>query len=139
MLTSPALRRAPDFLPLSAAGRGPGGGGNPDAVAEIVFSPGLGGTPRGARLTHANLIAAARAVVDAEGLDERSEFVSFAPNAWIGDRAFATAAALVAGYTVNLPEEPETVQQDIQEIGPRLVVASPHTWQRLQAVLRIPA
>lgn len=108
----------------------------PFPVAAIIFSPGAGGALRGARLTHANLIAAARAMVEAEGLDERSEFVSFAPNGWIGDRAFATAAALVAGYPVNLPEEPDTVPQDIQEIGPRLVVAPPLLWQRLEAAAR---
>ncbi len=106
------------------------------AVAEIIFSPGAGGAVRAARLTHANLVSAARAMVAAEGLNANSEYVSFAPNAWIGDRAFATAAALVAGFTVNLPEDAETVLQDIQEIGPRLVVASPHLWQRLETTLR---
>ncbi len=102
-------------------------------AAEVVFTPGLGGRPRAVRLTHAVLIAAARALVAAEGLDARGEFVSFAPSGWIGERAFATAAALVTGYTVNLPEEPETVPENIQEIGPRLLMAPPLAWARFAA------
>jgi long-chain acyl-CoA synthetase len=107
-----------------------------DGIAELLFTPGIEGAPRAIPLTHGNLIAAARAFVEAEGIDAKSEMVSFAPNAWIGDRCIATAAALVAGYTVNLPEEPETVPQDIQEIGPRLLVAPPLAWQRLEAAAR---
>lgn len=106
----------------------------PEATAEIVFTQGTDGGPRGLRLSHANLLEAARAFVEAEQLDSRSEFISFAANAWIGDRAFATAAALVAGYAVNLPEEPNTVLQDLQEIGPRLLIAPPLAWQRLSAL-----
>lgn len=102
-------------------------------VAAVVFTPGLGGHPRAVRLTHAALIASARALVEAEGLDTRDEFISFAPAGWIGERAFATAAALVAGYTVNLPEEPDTVPENIQEIGPRLLMAPPPAWERLTA------
>jgi long-chain acyl-CoA synthetase len=123
----PGEGASPDFDAMLAAL-------TPDTVAEIVFTPGTGGAPRGVRLTHANLIAAARAMAEGQGLDANGEFVSFAPNAWIGDRAFATAAALVAGYTVNLPESPETVLQDIQEIGPRLMVAPPAVWQRLATI-----
>lgn len=126
------MNRAPTPTPPSPAGKGDGAVG--ETVAAVIFSPGAGGSPRGVRLTHANLIAAARALVEAEGLNARSKFVSFTPNAWIGDRALATAAALVAGYTVNLPEEPDTVQADIQEIGPRLFVAPPLVWERLRAV-----
>lgn len=111
-----------------------GGGG--EGVAEILFTPGIEGAPRAVPLTHGNLIAAARAFVDAEGIDAKCDVVSFAPNAWIGDRCIATAAALVAGYTVNLPEEPETVAEDIQEIGPRLLVGPPLAWQRLEATAR---
>ncbi len=107
---------------------------SPGDVAAVIFTPGLGGHPRAVRLTHATLIAAARAVIEAEGLDAHAEFLAFAPNGWIGERAFATAAALVAGYTVNLPEEPETVPENIQEIGPRLLVAPPLAWGRFAAV-----
>jgi long-chain acyl-CoA synthetase len=138
-----APRRPSPPSPSPACGRGVAEGrgeGSPalpainaQDVAAVLFTPGLGGRPRAVRLTHAALIAAARALVEAEGLDARGEFVSFAPAGWIGERAFATAAALVAGYTVNLPEEPDTVPENIQEIGPRLLMAPPPVWERLMA------
>lgn len=109
---------------------------NGQDVAAVLFTPGLGGRPRAVRLTHETLIAAARALVEAEGLDARGEFVSFSPADWIGERSFATAAALVAGYTVNLPEEPETVAENIQEIGPRLLIAPPLAWERFAAAVQ---
>jgi long-chain acyl-CoA synthetase len=123
-----------------AEGRGEGSPAlpaiNAQDAAALLFTPGLGGRPRAIRLTHETLIAAARAVVEAEGLDARGEFVSFSPADWIGERSFATAAALVAGYTVNLPEEPETVPENIQEIGPRLLVAPPLAWERFAAAVQ---
>lgn len=109
---------------------------NAQDVAAVLFTPGLGGRPRAIRLTHGTLIAAARALVEAEGLDARGEFVSFSPADWIGERSLATAAALVAGYTVNLPEEPETVPENIQEIGPRLLIAPPLVWERFAAAVQ---
>jgi long-chain acyl-CoA synthetase len=37
----------------------------------------------------------------------------------------------VTGQIVNFPEEPETVQQNIREIGPRHMVAAPRIWENL--------
>ncbi|MBI2761009.1 MAG: AMP-binding protein [Chloroflexi bacterium] len=129
------------------------------STAEIIFTPGTDGPPRPEWLTHANLIAAARSLVQTEGLDRKADgsvatwmqrlpwignravrgVMSFAPNCWIGDRVFATTCALVAGYPVNLPEEPETVGDDIQEIGPEIIAAPPKAWQRLEATARAKA
>jgi long-subunit acyl-CoA synthetase (AMP-forming) len=138
-------------LPFREGGRG-------GRSAEIIFTPGTAGPPRPEYLTHADLIVAARALVQAEGLDRETGVasawmrrpswfgnraargaMSFAPNWWIGDRVFATTAALVAGYPVNLPEEPETVGDDIQEIGPEIIAAPPIAWQRLEAMARAKA
>lgn len=106
----------------------------PTAVATILPTFGLERASRLVPLTHANLLTAARGFLQAEPLRPGAEFVSLAPAPWIGDRAFASAIALVAALTVNFPEEPDTVAADLREIGPQVVCAPPRGWARLRAM-----
>ena len=43
------------------------------------------------------------------------EFVSCLPLAWVGEQMLSISGALLIGFTVNFPEEPTTVQDNIRE------------------------
>jgi long-chain acyl-CoA synthetase len=49
--------------------------------------------------------------------------------AWIGQNIFSYAQALVTGYTVNCPESPTTVMNDLREIGPTYYFAPPRVFE----------
>jgi long-chain acyl-CoA synthetase len=61
------------------------------------------------------------------------------PMAWIGQNIFSYAQALVTGYTVNCPESPATVTNDMREIGPTYYFAPPRVFEALltQVMIRM--
>ena len=60
------------------------------------------------------------------------EFVSFLPLPWIGEQMMAVGSSLAFGFTVNFPEEPDTVPSaDKYEIGPNVMFSPPRVWEGL--------
>ncbi|MBU1612061.1 MAG: AMP-binding protein, partial [Proteobacteria bacterium] len=64
-------------------------------------------------------------------------FVSFLPLAWMGEQMMAVASSLLFGFCVNFPEEPDTVQADMREIGPNLVFSPPRVWENMAATVQV--
>ncbi len=62
-------------------------------------------------------------VEDQEQVDKvmNDELVSFLPLAWVGEQVMSVSSALSTGLTVNFPEEPETVTEDVHEIAPQVM------------------
>ena len=46
---------------------------------------------------------------------------------------------LMAGFTVNCPESPETVQRDLRELGPTTVLAPPRIWENMLTGVQVRA
>jgi long-chain acyl-CoA synthetase len=65
------------------------------------------------------------------------EFVSFLPLAWIGEQMMSVATALAIGFAINFPEEPETAQENIREIGPHLLFGPPRFWENLTSAVQV--
>ena len=106
-------------------------------LALIAYTSGTTGFPKGSMLTHTNMLKMASNLikVDPKLLDD--EFVSFLPLPWIGEQMMSLASALLVGFTVNFPEEPETVQEDIREIGPNVMFSPPRIWENLAASVQV--
>src|SRR5947207_5486495 len=105
--------------------------GGADDTAIICYTSGTTGTPKGAMLSHRNLILTSRNAVEAEGLRDDEEILSYLPMAWVGDHVFSYAQSIVAGFTANCPESAATVLQDLKEIGPTYFFAPPRIWESL--------
>jgi len=69
--------------------------GRGEDVAIICYTSGTTGTPKGAMLSHRNLIVTARNAAEAEGLQPDEEILSYLPMAWVGDHVFSYAQAIL--------------------------------------------
>ncbi|HEY7205786.1 MAG TPA: AMP-binding protein [Methylomirabilota bacterium] len=105
--------------------------GRAEDTAVIAYTSGTTGQPKGAMLSHRNLIETARNAVEREGLGSSEEVMAYLPMAWIGDHMFSFGQSIVAGFTTNCPESASTVLADLKEIGPTYFFAPPRIWENI--------
>jgi long-chain acyl-CoA synthetase len=106
-------------------------------TAMIAYTSGTTGAPKGAMLSHRNMIATAEAFVEVNEIKAGDDWLSYLPMAWVGDAAFSLGMALVAKATANCPENPETVQRDLRELGPDAVLAPPRIWENMLTTMQV--
>jgi long-chain acyl-CoA synthetase len=105
--------------------------GSAGDIAVICYTSGTTGQPKGAMLSHGNLIVTARNAIAREGLRESDEVLAYLPMAWVGDHMFSFAQSIVAGFATNCPESAATVLENLKEIGPTYFFAPPRIWENL--------
>jgi len=110
---------------------------SPDDPALIATTSGTTGRPKLALLSHANLLCMAHNLGQADPKKATDEFVSFLPLAWMGEQMMSVASALLFGFKVNFPEEPDTVREDIREIAPHVLFSPPRVWENMAAGVRV--
>jgi long-chain acyl-CoA synthetase len=125
-----AQQRAQLFEELVAAGQ-------PNDAALISYTSGTTGQPKGAMLSHDNLISAVQGMQIVEPYHRTDETLAYLPPAWVGDTFWSLAAALLVGFRVNCPERPETVRENIREIAPHFMVAPPRIWENLVSEVQV--
>jgi long-chain acyl-CoA synthetase len=106
-------------------------------LALICYTSGTTGFPKGAMLSFRNLLSMAANLMEVDGKTGTDEFVSFLPLAWIGEQMMCLSSALLTGFTVNFPEKPETVQENIREIGPTIMFSPPRIWENMTSTVQV--
>ncbi|QOZ30094.1 long-chain fatty acid--CoA ligase [Bradyrhizobium sp. CCBAU 51753] len=105
----------------------------PDDVCILVYTSGTTGPPKGAMLTHRNLIYAAYTYAVAVGIaDKPFEAVSYLPLCHVAERCYGLVTHLVLGGTVSFAESIDTVAINIREIAPTFFVGVPRIYEKLQ-------
>ncbi|MBU1039981.1 MAG: AMP-binding protein [Proteobacteria bacterium] len=102
----------------------------------VATTSGTTGRPKLAMLSHRNMLSMAANLGQVDPKSGTDEFVSFLPLAWMGEQMMAVASSLLFGFCVNFPEEPDTAQANIREIGPHLIFSPPRVWEGLSAKVR---
>ncbi|TAI65146.1 AMP-binding protein [Bradyrhizobium sp. Leo170] len=107
--------------------------GAPDDVCILVYTSGTTGPPKGAMLTHRNLVYAAYTYAETVGIaDKPFEAVSYLPLCHVAERCYGEVTHLVLGGAVSFAESIDTVAINIREIAPSFFVGVPRIYEKLQ-------
>jgi len=109
----------------------------PDDVGMINYTSGTTGLPKGSMITQKNMYSVAKAQDTVDAAEPTFEYMSFLPFPWIGEQEFGVYWALYKAFTVNFPEKVETVQENIREIGPHIMLAPPRIWERMCSDIQV--
>jgi long-chain acyl-CoA synthetase len=109
----------------------------PDDVALMVYTSGTTGPPKGAMLTHRNLLAIGTGFSRVLLISDGDQVVSYLPLCHIAERLLSVILALSVGYTVNFAESIDTVQESLYEISPTVFVGVPRIWEKMATAIQI--
>jgi long-chain acyl-CoA synthetase len=113
--------------------------GRLEELALIAYTSGTTGNPKGAMLTHANMVGTGQTLIRSEDIRLDDNWLAYLPMAWVGDSLYTLVINLMVGFAVNCPESPETVQRDLRELGPTSVLAPPRIWENMLTSVQVRA
>ena len=102
-----------------------------DTDAFILYTSGTSGEPRGAIHTHDSFIETGAAMAAQENITQEEQLLAFLPLSYVANVLFTYTLWLLKGFTVNCPEDNETIMADLREIGPTILYAPPHFYKQL--------
>ena len=95
----------------------------------LLYTSGTTGQSKGVILTAGRCIAAAEDTVAFDRLNQYDEALAYLPLAWVGDHYLNFVQGMVAGFCLSCPESPETVQENLREIGSTFYFALPRVFE----------
>lgn len=101
----------------------------PDDVASIVYTSGTTGTPKGAMITHENLIFTSWSALQSLYIEPYFENLLFLPLAHVFARIIVYVC-LRAALTTSIAESMDTVVENLKEIRPHFFGSPPRLYER---------
>ncbi len=102
----------------------------PDELAILVYTSGTTGRPKGAMISHRNIVLTCKAYQQAFPQGEDDERMAFLPLCHIAERVGGEYHAIYAGAVLNFVENPDTVPENVREISPTVFTAVPRVWEK---------
>ncbi len=125
------LAEHPDVWDTEVAAAGP------EDLMILTYTSGTTGPPKGAMMSHRNMLFMLNAVHEVQGMGPGDELLGFLPLAHIAGRVLYTFAPLESGATLNLVESMETTVRDHQEVAPTGHFAVPRVWEKQYSTVAI--
>ena len=109
----------------------------PDDLAILIYTSGTTGKPKGAMLSHANLLSAVKSFNRATAQNEDDERMCFLPLCHVAERSSGAYFSLYTGTKLNFVENPETIPENVREIAPTVFGAVPRVWEKFYSGVSI--
>ena len=103
---------------------------NAGDLAILVYTSGTTGKPKGAMISHRNILATLDGYQDSFPQGPEDERMAFLPLCHIAERVGGQYHSLHSGAVLNFVENPETVPENVREIAPTIFTAVPRVWEK---------
>lgn len=109
----------------------------PEELAILVYTSGTTGPPKGAMLSHRNIIFQLRNGDAFIPIVPDGEQLAFLPLCHVAERTFTAFLPLRSGAIANFAESIDTVPENIREVAPHSYFAVPRIWERFYSSITI--
>ena len=125
------MREHPGLWEERLASRGP------EDLAVLVYTSGTTGPPKGAMLSHHNIVFSSKGQAQVLSATPDDERLSFLPMCHVGERVMGYYVGMIDGVVMNFVESPETIPENIREIAPTVFGSVPRVWEKFYSTISI--
>jgi len=109
----------------------------PDDLAVLIYTSGTTGPPKGAMLTHSNLLYMSEAMEEANPIRDGDETLSYLPLCHVFEQLFTVMINIRFGTVCNFIESPDTVMDNMKEVSPTVTCGVPRIWEKYASGIMI--
>lgn len=110
---------------------------DPQDTAMMIYTSGTTGPPKGAMITHHNILSITNSFMSAVPFCEKDEMLSYLPLAHIYENLISLFQAVKGGGTVNFVESVDTLVQNLREVSPTVFASVPRIWEKFASAVGI--
>ena len=103
----------------------------PDDLFTVCYTSGTTGEPKGAMLTHRNILSNVQTAIPLFSINENDVLVSFLPLCHMFERTCGYYCVLMAGGCIAYAESLQTIREDVQLVRPTLMIVLPRVLEKV--------
>ena len=107
----------------------------PDDLAILIYTSGTTGPPKGAMISHRNILSVMEMQQAVNPGQEMDEVLSFLPLCHIAQRIASVYNPLLGGFKINFVENLDSIPLNIREVSPTIFFAVPRIWEKFYSSL----
>jgi len=108
----------------------------PDDLFTVCYTSGTTGEPKGAMLTHRNVLSNVQSLIPLFGVNENDVLVSFLPLCHMFERTGGYYCMLLSGAAIAYAESVQTIREDVQLARPTVMIVVPRVLEKVYSAVQ---
>jgi len=110
---------------------------DPRETAMMIYTSGTTGRPKGAMISHRNILGLTESFTLAVPIRQDDDLLSYLPLAHIYENLLSVFQAIYSGSTVNFVESIDTLAHNLREVSPTIFASVPRIWEKFMSMIEI--
>ncbi len=103
----------------------------PEDISTLIYTSGTTGNPKGAMLTHSNIVSNVKAAINHIYWDETDRILSFLPLCHSFERTAGYYSMISSGVEIYYAESVDTVSRNMPEAKPTIMISVPRLFEKM--------